>query len=181
MVNGSIVIIGADGQLGSELVKAYSDSGSKLYSWTINDLDITDYNAVRERIKAVSPAVVINTAAFHKTDECEKDIEKSFRINCFAVSTLAKVCRENDSILVHFSSDYVFNGRKGLPYTEQDTPDPLNVYGMSKLAGEKEIQKQLARYFIVRTSYMFGTAYSREKGGNIVEMFIKLGTERELV
>lgn len=164
-----VVIIGANGQIGREFVKAFN---SNLIELTRNELDITEYEKVRKKIEEIKPDVLINTAAFHKTDECEKDIEKAFRVNSFAVKNITDICNDNDVTLVHFSTDYVFDGTKREPYTEEDIPNPINVYGLSKLSGENFVKK-LKRYLLIRTAYVFGVGASSQKRTNLVETLLK--------
>jgi len=176
-----ILIIGADGQLGSDLVKVL-EKEYKLLTPTIEELDITDFKKTKEYILKNSPDLIINTAAFHNVDECEKNPEKSFLINTLAVKNLAEICKEKDIVLVHISTDYVFGLDKNrrTPYTESDLPGPVNIYGISKLAGEYCIRYILEKYFIVRPAALFGVAGCKEKGRlNFVETMIKLAKEGE--
>jgi dTDP-4-dehydrorhamnose reductase len=129
-----IAIIGADGQLGSDLVKALK--GEKVFPFYYPDFDITKPEKTKETLSKTNLEVVINTAAYHRVDECEENPQKSYQVNSTAVRDLALICRELDLTLVHFSTDYVFDGKKKTPYVEEDKPNPLNVYAASKLAGE---------------------------------------------
>lgn len=174
-----ILIIGADGQLGSDLVTLL-EKDYKLLTPTIEELDITDFRKTKEYIFKNSPDTIINTAAFHNVDECEKNPEKSFLINTFAVKNLAEICKEQDIVLAHISTDYVFGLDKNrkTPYTENDLPGPVNIYGISKLAGEYCIQYIFEKHFIVRTAGLFGVAGCKEKGrSNFIETMIKLAKE----
>lgn len=166
------VILGAGGQLASDLVGVIDD-----WDWVLlshEDLDICDHTGVRNAISADRPDVVINTAAFHRVDDCERKIEFAFEVNTFAVRNLAEVCSETECTLVHISTDYVFSGEKREPYTEDDIPNPLSVYGISKLAGEQFIRNLCSKHFVVRTSGLYGVAGSSGKGGNFVETMIRL-------
>lgn len=170
-----IALIGADGQLGSDLLKTLDkDEVTPLY---YPDFDVTEPRKVRAVLEGLRPEAVINTAAFHRVDECEDLPEASFRVNTLAVRDLARLGRELDFVLVHFSTDYVFDGRKRSPYVEDDPPNPLNVYAVSKLAGELFIRSLLGRHFIIRTCGLFGLASSREKGYNFVDRMIALQEE----
>jgi dTDP-4-dehydrorhamnose reductase len=123
------------------------------------------------------PDVVISTAAFHKVDECEKQPALSFAVNAIGPRNLALTCRRLDALLVHFSTDYVFDGKQQRPYTESDLPGPLNVYAVSKLAGECMFPFNCARYFVIRTCGLYGVAGSAGKGGNFVETMLKKAAE----
>jgi dTDP-4-dehydrorhamnose reductase len=125
----------------------------------------------------MSPDIVINTAAFHRVDECEDQPETAFSVNALAVRELARLGRETGFCLVHFSTDYVFDGRQRHPYVEEDVPSPLNVYAVSKLAGEFFIRSLLERYFLVRTCGLYGVSGSKEKGYNFVDRMISLDQE----
>lgn len=174
-----VALIGATGQLGSDLAVAFRQEDLVLL--THADVEVRDHVSVRAVLSEMRPDVVINTSAFHNVDLCEERIDDSFAVNAFAVKNLAEVCRDLDCTLVHFSSDYVFSGDKGSPYTEDDLPRPINVYGVSKLAGEHFIQSLWPKHMIVRTSGLFGTKGARAKGGNFVETMMRLGREREVV
>ncbi len=166
-----ILLIGANGQLGSDLVRVLAGEG--LVPLTHRDIEICDAGGTRMVITRHQPQIVINTAAYHRVDECETNVEKSFQVNTFGVRNLALACREVGAALVHISTDYVFDGRKVAPYVETDLPNPINVYGASKLAGEHFVRYLLDKYFIVRTSGLYGVAGSSGKGGNFVESRLK--------
>ncbi|MFZ2053293.1 MAG: dTDP-4-dehydrorhamnose reductase [Candidatus Aminicenantales bacterium] len=174
-----IAVIGADGQLGTDLVKTLGKDEIKPFYFP--DFDITEPLKMRLVLESLRPEAVINTAAFHRVDECEDDPEAAFRVNAMAVRNLAGLARELDFVLVHFSTDYVFDGRKRSPYTEDDPPNPLNVYAVSKLAGEFFVRSFLDRYFIIRTCGLFGEAGSREKGYNFVDRMIALEGEGKVL
>ncbi len=170
-----IAVIGADGQLGSDLVRTLAKDDVKPLFFP--EFDVTEPLKMRAVMEGLKPEVVVNTAAFHRVDECEDDPEAAFRVNAIAVRNLARLARELGFVLVHFSTDYVFDGRKKSPYTEDDPPNPLNVYAVSKLAGEFFVRSILHRYFLIRTCGLFGEAGSLEKGYNFVDRMIAL--ERE--
>jgi dTDP-4-dehydrorhamnose reductase len=170
-----VAVIGANGQLGTDLVKAMSDWD--LVPLTHSDLDICDFVYTRKVLQDTKPEIVINTAAFNRVDECEEEVSKAFWVNAFAVRNLAKICADLDCVFVHISTDYVFDGRKGSPYTEDDPPNPLSVYGSSKLAGESFARNFCPKHFVVRTCGLYGTAGSQAKGGNFVETMIRLARE----
>jgi dTDP-4-dehydrorhamnose reductase len=169
------LIIGANGQLGSDLVKALAD-------WQVipakhADIDVCDPALTQRRLAEVRPEVVINTAAFHRVEDCEEQPEKAFAVNSLAVRNLARFCAELPCTLVHLSTDYVFDGQKQSPYAEADSPNPLNAYGVSKLAGEYFVRTLCPRHFVIRTSGLYGEAGSSGKGGNFVELMIRLAKE----
>lgn len=168
-----ILIIGADGQLGSDLCKVIPEE--ERVSLTIKDINITDRDKTRAVIKKHRPNVVINTAGYHEVDLCEDEAEKAFAVNAIGAKNLAEACRESDAALAHISTDYVFDGGKNAPYIESDCPNPSSVYGISKLAGELHVKYLLKKYFIVRSSGLYGTAGCLGKGGgNFVENMLKL-------
>jgi dTDP-4-dehydrorhamnose reductase len=170
-----IAVIGADGQLGSDLIRALArDEVSPLY---YPEFDVTQPEGMRNVLQCLQPAVVINTAAFHRVDECEDNPETAFRVNAVAVRDLARLADEIGFILVHFSTDYVFDGRKETPYIETDPPSPLNVYAVSKLAGEFFVRSLAEKHFLIRTCGLFGEASSREKGYNFIDRMIALAEE----
>lgn len=166
-----IALIGADGQLGTDLGKALS--GQDLTPLYYPEFDVTLPELARRRLISIKPQVVINTAAYHRVDECEDNPQAAFAVNAVAVRTLAEICRELGASLVHFSTDYVFDGHKGRPYLEEDTPNPLMVYGVSKLAGEFLIRNSLERHFLIRTCGLYGEAGCLEKGGHFLDMILR--------
>ena len=170
-----ILLIGANGQLGSDLARAVRDDD--LIPLTHQDIEICDSASVQQAFEEHKPDIAINMAAYHKVDECEKNVARSFEVNVFGVRNLALACKEHSSVLLHMSTDYVFDGSKGAPYVETDLPMPINVYGISKLAGEYFVRYILDRYFIVRSSGLYGVAGSSGKGGNFIELMLRLATE----
>lgn len=169
------VVIGATGQLGTDLVDVLADWD--VIPLTHGDIDICDFVYTRKVLADKKPEIVINTAAFNRVDDCEEDVSKAFWVNAFAVRNLAQVCADLDCVLVHISTDYVFDGCKRTPYAEEDAPNPLSVYGVSKLAGECFARSICPRHCVVRTSGLYGIAGSRAKGGNFVETMVRLANE----
>lgn len=170
-----IAIIGADGQLGSDLVKELrNDQVVPLY---YPDFDVTETSGMRRALSEIAADTVINTAAFHRVDECEDRPERAIQVNALAVRELALVGRDLGFCLVHFSTDYVFDGRQRRPYVEDDAPNPLSVYGVSKLSGEYFVRSLLNRHFLVRTCGLYGEAGSKEKGCNFVDRMISMAEE----
>jgi len=167
-----IAIIGADGQLGSDLCKII-DKREQI-PLTISDIDITNIFVCDTVVKKIRPDIIINTAAYHRVDDCEDNDLEAYKVNSHGVKNLALACKGIKALLVHISTDYVFDGDKGSPYIEDDIPNPKTAYGISKLAGEQFIRYLCDKYFIVRTSGLYGAAGCLGKGGgNFVENMIK--------
>ena len=167
-----IALIGADGQLGTDLVPALLGHDLVPLYWP--EFDVTRTEAAAGVLANLRPDVVINTSAFHRVDECEDKIGEAFAVNAFAVRELARTCRAIDAVLVHFSTDFVFAGEKRTPYREEDRPGPLSVYAASKLAGEHFVRAYADRAFVIRTCGLFGRAGCLEKGRNFVETMLFL-------
>ncbi|MCY3776672.1 MAG: sugar nucleotide-binding protein, partial [Candidatus Aminicenantes bacterium] len=138
-----VVVIGSKGQLGSDLVRELGDQ-ERVLPLSHHDLEICDHARTREVLTRLRPNAVINTAAYHRVDDCEDHESRAFRTNADAVLNLGQVCNDLDALLVHVSTDYVFGGDGGRtsPYTEEDPPSPVNVYGVSKLAGENLLRAE---------------------------------------
>ncbi|KGK17389.1 dTDP-4-dehydrorhamnose reductase [Vibrio navarrensis] len=168
-----VVITGADGQLGQCLVRQLKGR-TEVFPLNREQLDICDGRSVEEIFSSLKPDIVVNTAAYTAVDKAESDPEVAYLANEQGPKLLAKACHKYGSTLIHISTDYVFNGNKQTSYVEQDRPDPCNVYGMSKLAGEKAVQSCCSQYYILRTSWVFS-----EFGSNFVKTMLKLGRERE--
>lgn len=156
------LLIGSEGQVGTEIIRVF---GPDLVACDVPEVDITDRTTIDRAFAACSPDMVINTAAYHNVPDCEKNPEKAFRVNVLGVRNLAAACRAAGCGLVHFSTDYVFDGRKSAPYDENDVPCPLNTYAISKLAGEF-FARLVDRHYVVRLSSVFGVAGSKGKGGS---------------
>ena len=171
------VIIGANGQLGTDLLRAFAD-------WPVTratraDFDVCDAAAARRFLADRKPELVINATAFHHLDTCEAQPEKAFAVNATAVRDLAASCRDLNATLVHVSTDYVFGGdpARATPYTEADPPAPVNTYGVAKLAGEHFVRLGCPKHFVVRTCGLYGVAGASGKGGNFVELMVRLVKE----
>ena len=150
-----LLVTGANGQLGLALQEAAKDSNLEIVFMDKNSLDITNTKAIKEVFASQSFDVCINAAAYTHVDGAEANKELAYAINATAVETLAKVCKQHDCWLIHISTDYVFDGTLDRPYTPEDMPNPLNVYGESKLTGEQAIEAVSGTYSIVRTSWLY--------------------------
>ncbi len=172
-----VAILGSGGQLGTDLCRLLANSEDELVPITHRDLDVCDREQAARMLKTLQPDVLINTSAFHKVEACEEDPERAFAVNCLAVRQLAMACQELDIFLCHMSTDYIFDGTASDPYPEEAAPNPLNVYGASKAAGEFLVRNSVRRHLIVRTSGLFGLAGSSGKGGNFVETMLRMASE----
>lgn len=174
-----IAVIGANGQLGTDLVAAFAEHGDVVRALTHADIEITNLDSVSRVLGEFQPQVIVNTAAMHHVENCEREPDKAFAINALGPTNLARAARDLDAALMHVSTDYVFDGDKRSPYVEADNPRPLNAYGITKLAGEHFIRSTMDRYFVVRTSALYGKSSCRAKGGlNFIELMLKLAKER---
>lgn len=173
-----IAVIGANGQLGSDLCRVFAKD--ELHSLYHKDIEVTNRDDVWEKLSNLKPEVVINTAAYHKVDECENNAGQSFLLNTVGAFNTAEVCARLGAVCVFISTDYVFDGRATLPYTEEDFPNPINVYGVSKLAGETAVLNVCKKAYVIRTTGLYGISGSK-KGWNFADLMVKLGTEREEV
>lgn len=183
-----IAIIGNKGQLGSELTKILADgkadigaidsryNGASVVGVDIDTLDITDFVMLNDFMAIVRPDIVINCSAFTNVDKAEDDVATAYAVNATGCLNLAIKCREYGAKLLSVSTDYVFGGDQSEPYAETDTPCPHNVYGKSKLMGERNIAANLREHYIVRTSWLYG-----EKGKNFVYTMLRLGKEKDSV
>jgi len=150
-----IIIIGSSGRLGAALMREYRGKYD-VDGFNHTQLDLSNLNGVRERLRATNFDVLINAAAFTNVDLCETERDRAFLINAEAPSVFARICCDKRAKLIHFSTDYVFDGEKRAPYTEEDEAKPISVYGESKLAGEKNVLATENRHAVVRVSWVFG-------------------------
>lgn len=176
-VNVRVLLIGANGQLGTDLHRVFLRQGISVIPVIHRDLDVRDTSAVFAAISDARPDVVVSTAAFHKVEVCEEQVAMALEVNALGARNLAQACDRTGCILVHFSTDYVFDGRQRKPYTETDLPNPLSVYGVSKLAGEHLVAAVFGRHFLIRTCGLYGVAGSSGKGGNFVETMLRKARE----
>ena len=151
-----VLITGSRGQLGHHLQELLKERKIEYVATDVNELDITDFDAVNESIKKYKPSHVINTAAYNAVDLCEENVAIAFAINAVGPWSLALAARSHECVFVHVSSDFVFDGTKKSPYMEPDLPNPQSAYARSKYAGELLVQNAGGKYFIVRTAWLYG-------------------------
>jgi len=172
-----ILITGAKGQLGSELKLLSEEYPEFAFTFTdIEELDITNMVAVSEFFEKSNPDVVINCAAYTAVDKAEQEPDLASKINSLAVRNLSNACKEFNSLLLHVSTDYIFNGKNHRPYHETDTPDPVSNYGKSKYAGEKQMLSNCRNGIILRTSWLYSSF-----GNNFVKTILKYSKEKNIL
>jgi dTDP-4-dehydrorhamnose reductase len=175
-----VAVIGGNGQLGRDVASAFAAENHSVTSLTHDDIEVSSLESVMGALEALRPEIVVNTAAFHHVEKCEAEPALAFAVNGLGARNVAQATQEAGSTLLHISTDYVFDGRKNAPYTEDDAPLPLNVYGNTKLSGEYFVRSTNPRHFVVRVSAIYGENACRAKGGlNFVELMLKLSQERE--
>jgi dTDP-4-dehydrorhamnose reductase len=167
------VLVGAAGQLGADLLRTFDGPG-ELVPLTHADLDVLDAARVRALLDELRPTHVVNATAYNMVDRAEDDPAAAIALNATAVEHLARVCATIGAMLVHFSTDYVFDGRRRTPYSERDTPSPINRYGESKALGERLAQAACERVVIFRVCGLFGVARATGHGTNFVETMLRL-------
>jgi dTDP-4-dehydrorhamnose reductase len=167
-----VLLLGSTGQLATALRPRLAGAGHQVVCLTHDMCDLASPPAVDRQLDAHAPEAVINTAAFHQVDRCETAIEDAFLINSYGPRALALACAARRTTLVHVSTNYVFDGRQREPYDETAAPNPLSVYGLSKLAGERFVQRYAPRHFLVRTAGVYGRHAGRKAGENFVERMI---------
>ena len=175
-----IALIGANGQLSIDIRKVFDSSFFRITPLTHKDIEITNINNVKKVLKEINPDIIINTSAYHKVDEVEDNPEKAFLVNSIAQKNLAELCNSLNWTLVFLSTDYVFglDEKRDTPYNEADEPGPINVYGVSKLAGENFTRYTCKKHFVIRVCGLFGSVGSSGKGSNFVELMIRLGKKK---
>jgi dTDP-4-dehydrorhamnose reductase len=168
-----VLVFGAQGMLGKDLVPALTMK-HQVFARDIEDLSITDRSRVQKEIEALRPQVVVNAAAYTDVDGCEARQELALAVNAEGVKNIALACSAIDAQMIHFSTDYVFDGSSPVPYREEDFPKPLNVYGHSKLQGEHYLQDILKNHLIIRTQWLYG-----KHGKNFVDTILKLAEQQK--
>lgn len=175
-----VVVVGSTGQLGSDLVERLRQTGLHVVvPLSHHEIECTDPGSVARVLRSLGPDVVINAAGYVRVDEAEERPEEAFRVNAYGALFVARTCAELGSACVYLSTDYVFGGEKDGPYTEDDAPCPINVYGASKLAGEHLTRQSAERSLIVRLASLFGKSGARGKGGNFVETVLERARRAE--
>lgn len=169
-----IIVTGAGGQLGADVVRLAKDKGWQVYGYARNELDVTDLEAARRIVSGVKPDAVIHAAAYTKVDQAETEQDEAYRVNAAGTRNIALAAEEAGARLCYVSTDYVFDGTADQPYREYDQPHPLSVYGKSKLAGEEFVRSLSSKYFIVRTAWVYG-----EHGQNFVKTMLRLAREQD--
>ncbi|MCC6393050.1 MAG: dTDP-4-dehydrorhamnose reductase [Bryobacterales bacterium] len=180
-MSSKVLILGSGGQLGVELFREFSNRGYPVTGFQRNELDITDAAAVERTVAMLDPGIVVNAAAYNQVDVAEKEPAAAYQVNALAVRNLAVSCRQIDALLVHFSTDYVFDGTKGSPYVETDATHPLGAYAVSKLGGELYAQAYLDNPLIIRTSGVFGPGGLNTARGNFIELMLRLANSGQTI
>ena len=175
-----VAVIGANGQLGTELCLQFAEK-HRVFPLTHGDIEVSDIDDVSSVLNEIKPNLVVNTAAFHNLPECEKNPELSFRVNSIGALNLAKITSQIGAKLVHYSTDNVFDGTRKQPYLESDKTAPLNIFGLTKLNGEIIIKNYSSRHFILRLSGIYGTTACRARGKNFITMMQNAAVEKEVV
>jgi len=169
-----ILVIGAKGQLGHELVSQCRKSETDVFGFDLPDLDISSSAQVEKIISHTAPSIVINAAAYTLVDKAESDEIAACAVNKTGPENIAASCKKNKIPMIHISTDFVFDGKKNTPYLESDTVSPLSVYGKTKAAGDEAVRNILDNHIIIRTSWLYGV-----HGNNFVKTMIRLGRERD--
>jgi dTDP-4-dehydrorhamnose reductase len=167
-----ILVTGKNGQVGWELQRTLAPLG-QLIALDAEDMDLSDADAIRRKVREIAPHIIVNPAAHTAVDNAESEPDLAMAINGTAAGVLAEEAKQLDALLIHYSTDYVFDGTKASPYVESDTPNPQSVYGKTKLAGEQAIQAVGGKHLILRTSWVYGV-----HGGNFVKTILRLAKER---
>lgn len=169
-----LAVLGASGQLGTDMVRVLRAAERyEVVPLSHEDIECSSAESVEAVLSSVHPDVVINCAAFVRVDECEERPDEAFRVNAVGAFNVARSAERVGARCIYVSTDYVFDGRKGEPYTEHDVPCPVNVYGASKLAGEYLVQQSCTDWMIARVASLFGKSGARGKGGTFVETVLR--------
>ncbi len=170
-----VLVTGATGMLGSDLCPMLEDSGFEVIETTRDELDITDEQNVKSVINDVKPDYVVHCAAYTNVDKAQEEFDKAELVNAKAAEYIAQACKENEAVLIYISTDYVFDGEKQTPYEPDDPTNPINAYGLTKLHGEQAVEKYCDKYYILRTSWLYG-----HHGKNFVETMLSLADKPEV-
>ena len=170
-----VLVTGANGMLGQDLCPILEDEGFEVIETDVNNLDITNEQNIEEVFVSENPDIVIHCAAYTNVDKAEEDIKTARLINALGTENIAKACKKFNAKMVYISTDYVFNGQTSQPYKPLDKTEPLNNYGLTKLEGEEAVRKNLEKYYICRTSWLYGI-----HGKNFVETMLSLADKPEL-
>jgi dTDP-4-dehydrorhamnose reductase len=168
-----ILVIGKNGQVGFELLRSLAGAG-QVVAVGRNEMDLSDPESIRRTVREIGPDLIVNAAAYTAVDQAESEPELALAVNGVAPGILAEEAKRLGAALIHYSTDYVFDGAKGAPYTEDDEPRPINAYGRTKLAGERAIQAVDAPHLILRTSWIYGA-----RGNNFLLTILRLAQERD--
>lgn len=171
------IVLGANGQLGSclkEVINTSEQTKVDYHFCSSAEADITNEEQISKLIDRIQPQVIVNAAAYTKVDLAEKERDSAFLINACSVQKLAKLCAKRDVVLIHISTDYVFDGTKKEAYLEEDATNPINAYGLSKWEGEKQLRNSHSKHFIIRTSWLYS-----DKGQNFYNSMLRLFAEKE--
>jgi dTDP-4-dehydrorhamnose reductase len=168
-----VLVTGADGQLGYDMVKRLNENSIECLGTSLNELDITNEAQTNKVITNYNPDVVIHCAAYTAVDKAENERELCYNVNVLGTKYVASACKDIDAKMVYISTDYVFDGKGNQPFEVTDQPNPINYYGKTKYKGELEVQKLLNKYFIIRISWVFG-----KNGNNFVKTMLRLAKER---
>ena len=175
-----VAVVGANGQLGSDVYRAFQNNGDEMAAINHDRFEVNDFETVDSVMHGIMPDLVVNTAAMHNVEGCEIDPARAFAVNGIGARNLAQVSNEVGYTLMHISTDYVFDGSIKSPYIETDCPEPLNVYGNTKLAGEYFVRTVAEKHFVLRVSGLYGRNPCRAKGGlNFVSLMLKFAKERD--
>ena len=174
-----IALVGANGQLGQDLQQSLRSHDVR--PLTRKEFDVTDHALTRSVLLDIRPEVVLNTTAYHRVDDCETHPELAYAVNVLAVLNLVRTANDLNAILVHISTDYVFDGREKRPYTEKSEALPLSVYANSKFAGELLVRSMAHKHFLIRSCGLYGAAGSQGKGGNFVQTMLAKAGRKEAI
>ncbi len=173
-----IAVLGANGQLGTDLVEVFTRGGDEVFGLTHEEIRVEEADSVRESLVEIRPDAILNTAAHHNVPACEDDPAAAFAVNAQGALNVARVASDLDAVNVYYSTDYVFDGGQQAPYVETDLPRPLNVYAASKLAGEHLTRAYSPKSHVIRISGIYGRRPCRAKGENFVRKMVRLAGEK---